>query len=385
MPGAKAVKHHQKKKQKELRRRKRQKQNAVHKAQWKRACRFPKLEIAPDCNADPEFIDAVYSAARKVNFGDTKFFDKLDRNTWKIVAKIGFQSFEKLCDCISEIRAEDVPNAGDIWLQEEQNRLSQTIYTLIPERIKSRFMPHNYFIIQPKGKIIFLNCQRVISQRTSQGKIHVGLNNTSLEVGECKKQLVFTTHTLERVCERIAPRWETHFSDLMDVVRFLAYIPQLEVTTLHGDQPAVVLFSACGSSIYFTYKIYVEGILGQQNYDSSQDYFEYRLGYCPIVFDGQYAVAKTFLPPGYKGTPEYGLLLNSELPKTDKNKMLSLVKNHVRDTQRAEEWMPLVKWFHENGVPQVRPRIQNNQQIHKSRFAEMGSLLTPTARSWRNE
>ncbi|QGQ21940.1 MULTISPECIES: hypothetical protein [Gimesia] len=385
MPGTKSVKRHQKKKRKELRRRKRQKQDAVRKDQWKRGSRFPKFKVASGCTAAPEFTDAVYSAAQKVNFEDTKFFDSLDKKTWNCVAHCGFHTFETLCEIVNEERAEFNPNAGDAWLQEEQNRLSQAIYSLIPESIKNRFMPHNYFIIQPKDKIIFLNCQRVISQKTLQGNIHFGLNTPSLEVAEGTKHLVFTTHALERVCERIAPRWRTHVSDLMDIVRFVAYVPRVELTTLHDNQPAVVLFRACGSSIYFTHEVYVEGILGEQNYDSDDDCFEYRLGYCPIEYDGQYVVAKTFLPPGYNGTPEHGLLLNCKLPKTDKNKMLSLVKNHVRDNERAEEWLPLVKWFHENGVPQVRQRGQNNQEIHKSRFVEMGSLLNPTARSWRDE
>ncbi|HCO23475.1 MAG TPA: hypothetical protein DIT97_10605 [Gimesia maris] len=385
MPGTKSVKRHQKKKRKELRRRKRQKQDAVRKDQWKRGSRFPKFKVASGCTAAPEFTDAVYSATQRVNFEDTEFFDNLDQKTWKYMANYGFQRFEILRDLMNEEFAEDTTKAGYAWIQEERNRLSQAIYSLIPESIKNRFMPHNYFTIQPLGKVFFLNCQRVISQKTSQGNIHFGLNTPYLEVAEGMKQLVFTTHALERICERIAPRWRTHVSDLMDIVRFVAYVPRIELTTLHDNQPAVVLFRACGSSIYFTHEVYVEGILGEQNYDSDDDCFEYRLGYWPIVFDDQYVVAKTFLPPGYRGTPEHGLLLNCKLPKDEKSKMLSLAKNHVRDNERAEEWLPLVKWFHENGVPQVRQRGQNNQEIHKSRFVEMGSLLTPTARSWRDE
>lgn len=385
MRGTKFVKRQKKKKEKELKRRKRQKQEAARKDQWKRGCCFPKFKVASGCTAATEFTDAVYSATQKVNFEDTEYFDDFDQKTWNLMANYGFQHFETLRDLINEEFAEDTIQVGDAWMQEARNRLYEIIYMLIPESIKNRFMPHNHFIIQPKDKIIFLNCQRVISQKTLQGNIHFGLNTPSLEVAEGTKHLVFTTHALERVCERIAPRWRTHVSDLMDIVRFVAYVPRVELTTLHDNQPAVVLFRACGSSIYFTHEVYVEGILGEQNYDSDDDCFEYRLGYCPIEYDGQYVVAKTFLPPGYRRTPEHGLLLNSELPKADKNRMLSLVKNHVRDNERAEEWMPLVKWFHENGVPQVRPIIRNNQQTHKSRFNEMGSLLSSTARSWRDE
>ena len=31
--------------------------------------------------------------------------------------------------------------------------------------------------------------------------------------------------------------------------------------------------------------------------------YEYRVGYLPLVPAGDFAVAKTFLPPGYRNTP----------------------------------------------------------------------------------
>lgn len=375
MSGTKFVKRQKKKKEKELKRRKRQKQEAVHKAQCQRASLFPKFKIASGCTADPEFINAVYSAAQNVNFDNGRHFDKCDRYFWEKVAADGIQRVEKACQGMNGEFVADLPFFGDAWRRGSLNKLSQAIYSLIPESIKNRFMPHNYFIILTKGKVIHLACHRMISRSTSRGNIHFGLSTPLLDVEGDKRLLAFTTHALERVCERIAPKWRTDIAGLMDVVRFVVYVPPFEVTTLHRDQPAVVLFAACGSPIMLTHEIYVKGVLGKQNYDPYGDCSEYRLGYCPIEFDGPFAVAKTFLPPGYKGTPEHRLLLNCELPKDDKNIMLSLVKDHVLDKQQAQEWIPLVKWFHKNGVPQVRQGIQDYQEIHKSRLDEMEKFI----------
>jgi len=56
---------------------------------------------------------------------------------------------------------------------------------------------------------------------------------------------------------------------------------------------------------------------------------------------------------------------------------LSLAKNHVRDHDQAEDWIPLVKWFHENGIPQVRQGAQNYDEILNTRFDETWEVIQP--------
>jgi hypothetical protein len=169
----------------------------------------------------------------------------------------------------------------------------------------------------------------------------------------------------------MAPKWKTSFTDLMRVVRFVALVPSLELIHLHGDRAAIALFADCGDPLTVVHEIYAKKLLGLKRHDPCDKRPEYRLGYCPIESDGAFVVAKTFLPPGYKGTPEYGMLIKSKLPKADRTTLLSLARDHVRDHEQADDWLPLIKWFHNNGVPQVRLGIQDYRDCYDSRFAEM--------------
>lgn len=370
MSGTKAVKHHQKKKQKELRRRKRQKQDAVHKAQWKRFSRFPKFEVEPSLTADFEFIDAVYSAAQKVNFNNRFHFDKLDRLLWGKMATDGFQCIEQVLKKRNQAFAATIQNSGDFMKSIMMTKLAEAVYSQIPANVKGRFMPHHHFIIEPRGKVLQLHCHGLMTKPTSRGNIHFSLQTPFLESDAEKRALGFTTHALERICERIAPKWKIEFVQLMDFICFVVDVPPFETAHLHGVQPAIVLFAVCGNPHTIVHGIYVNEILGRQNLDVHGNDPEYRLGYCPIEFDGPFAVAKTFLLAGYKGTPEYDLLRGSRLGSSEKTRLLSLAKNHVRDHDQAEEWIPLVKWFHENGIPQVRQGVQSYNEILDTRFDE---------------
>lgn len=377
MAGTKAVRHHQKKKQKELRRRKRQKQNAVHKAQWKRACRFPKLEISPDCNADPEFIDAVYSAAKKVNFNDRDRFHNYDRMIWELVATDGIQLVEQMWKKGNRVFANTLRNSGLFVEALTLTKLAEAVYSQIPAKIKHRFMPHQHFMITPVGKVLEVYCDSLFKKASSGGNIYFSAETPFLESDGEKRPLGFTTHALERICERIAPQWRTRYVQLMDFVRFVVQVPPFETSFLHRKQPAIVLFAVCGNLHSKIHDIYVNKILGSHNFDVKGNDPEYRLGYCPIEYDDSFAVAKTFLLAGYKGTPEYDLLRGSGLGNSEKTRLLSLAENHVRDLDQAEDWIPLVKWFHENGIPQVRQGAQDYLEFMRTRSDETREVLQP--------
>ena len=80
----------------------------------------------------------------------------------------------------------------------------------------------------------------------------------------------------------------------------------------------------------------------------------YRLGYCPVAFEKGFAKAKTFLTPGYRNTPEYGRLLNNKkIGQTEKNRLIGMTTNLTSLEMLMQEKTDHIKWFHENGIPQV--------------------------------
>ena len=359
-----------KKQRKELKRRKRQEKEGIWQTKVQRRKLFPKFEIVPDSDCPQEFIDAVYSAARNVNFDGRSQFDDLGRAYWQWMAKYGFKRVEEVREGMNRKFASTQPNAGDCVRQESINKLAQAIYGQIPSNVRARFMPHNHFLIRPKNKVCQIQFKRLHSVSTSRGRVHFSFPSACIELEDRKGILGFTTHALQRICERIAPNWQNDYLELIRVVRFVAYIPHFEMTHLRDDQPAIALFSSCGPTFCDERRIYGNLILGEKSHDSTKNDPEYRLGYCPIEMNKEIAVAKTFLPPGYNGTPEHQLLLRSRLPKAEKERLLSLARDHVRDHEQVDQWLPLVKWFHENGVPQVRYGVHDREEYLESMLNE---------------
>ena len=97
-------------------------------------------------------------------------------------------------------------------------------------------------------------------------------------------------------------------------------------------------------------------------WDHSKGEAYYRVGYCPVVLENGIAKATTFLYPGYTATPEYGLVLKSDLPPEEKARMRELAKQQDANCVILDNEIDAIKWFHENGVPQV---IQTEQTIFR--------------------
>jgi hypothetical protein len=361
MSQTKIIKQQNKKQQKELKRRKRQKHQGIRRAQAQRRSEFPQFELGPTGISELEFVDAVYAAARKVNFDDRQHFKDVDRLSWRTIAQIGANVIEEWRRSANRDLYEQQENFGDMMSMSLVTNVSQAIYSLIPDEVKERFMPYNYFTVIPTRNKLVLHTGRLITKRTPKGSIHLSRSPVIVDVDGERRTLAFTTHAMERVCERIAPGWKVNYVDLMEIARFFSCVPSFEMEPLNSDQNVILLYASCGPSFTDLYWIHVDHILGRDKVKPDSEPPEYRLGYCPLALDGRYAIAKTLLLPGYRMTPEYRLLSTSVLPRERKTELFEMTRDHVRDTDRFEEWLPLVKWFHENGVPQVRQRASESQ------------------------
>jgi hypothetical protein len=85
--------------------------------------------------------------------------------------------------------------------------------------------------------------------------------------------------------------------------------------------------------------------------------FYYRVGYCPYAHSGRKIVIKTLLPPGYKNTPEYGLVCQLKKNSDERQALISRTRNWTIDsaigTDESGPDYGLLRWFHRNGIPQV--------------------------------
>jgi hypothetical protein len=77
------------------------------------------------------------------------------------------------------------------------------------------------------------------------------------------------------------------------------------------------------------------------------------VGYCPVAFEGRFAKATTLLFPGFSKTPEAVALRRSKLLGDDKRRRTRLAEGSDQIRLVQSEDFSAIKWFHDNGVPQV--------------------------------
>jgi hypothetical protein len=99
-----------------------------------------------------------------------------------------------------------------------------------------------------------------------------------------------------------------------------------------------------------------------------QKEYYFRIGYCPILLTSGYALAKTVLFPGYKGTPEYSLIVQSDIPHQEKSKLLQYCDDLTIPKLNETYDFRHMKWFHDNGITQVK-RLESTVYLFQEETA----------------
>lgn len=133
----------------------------------------------------------------------------------------------------------------------------------------------------------------------------------------------------------------------------------VEPTVLPAGNMAVSLFDFCLGPGTWQYDNYVRRCLpvapvrGREQWNSTGKPYGYRLGYCPIKLIEKYAVAWTFLPPGFSKTPERRLLRENCHDRKLRGQLIQVADQMGYNTLRYGRGFDAIEWFHKNGIPQV--------------------------------
>jgi hypothetical protein len=102
-------------------------------------------------------------------------------------------------------------------------------------------------------------------------------------------------------------------------------------------------------------------------------YYYYRIGYCPVVVEDGFAIAKTVLYPGYKDTPEHDAIYRSNLSREEKFEMSRKSRQLNSSELFKTQDFSMLKFFHDKGVPQVivsKKKFYNNMLFHQPNITE---------------
>jgi hypothetical protein len=174
-----------------------------------------------------------------------------------------------------------------------------------------------------------------------------------IEYGGKRLTVAFSEHAIKQLCARRTPRYLSYAAN-GDVHAYLAKCIYHEVVALSSGAPAIKLWDICDIEGFRVYHDYVHRVFGEANRVLYGGACHYVLGYCPFVQENGFAKAKSFLYPGFRGTPERAILEAAIGEAGEYVRWLDAAEDADAEpffeTQRAVE---VTRWLHTHGVPQV--------------------------------
>jgi len=351
----------QKKKQKARERRNHKDRSSIsarREAKWSEQ-RIRKLAPLPEFRIDAtgavkDIVDLVETGVAGL---DQVYVRTLDRDT---ISLMGAHVSDGWTDLVNGSAA----SVKDMTRGESEQALSNLfeielgngIIRNAPENLVRRAMPSSCFTMSPGEHHWDVNCRSLMSIKTASGRFYQSPHKPEIVWNkEDPRSVVFTHHALKQLADRILPSWKGHYVGQAYVFGFFYECVYFEVISLQTGQPALVVYNACLRSGRYL-RDYMRELLGLKSNSELAQYY-YKVGYLPLVMDDDLAIAKTFLTPGYRHTPERRAMLTS---KSSKRALLRDVEQacdegiNIMSVTTSEITRTAVKWFHNHGVPQAK-------------------------------
>lgn len=312
------------------------------------ASKFPAFELQTN-DAAPGFVELIRRTLRDIDFQDSSLFHPKETEFLKLVKREPGAVIPAL------IRGVRNHNLSAMHLV---NMVGHRVFTRIGSDRLREWIPFHDVRFLLTGEKIVVNFRSLERAKGSGGTIYFSPLRPSVEIDGQRLIVGWSRHAIERTCERLAPRWDSYLG-LGDVFALFYQCRRFDPCRLHARRQAAFTLFDISASGYFSGHI-AEQVLGRPG----RKHCYYRVGYCPVVVEGNFAKATTLLYPGYCGTPEYGLIVRSGLGWEERRKLLDTATGMSRDVLERTGDFGLMKWFHDNGVPQV---VETDEDFFKTR------------------
>jgi hypothetical protein len=334
---------------------------AKYLAQKAKAERYPEI-VFETSQGNGYFVAAVRAAVEGLDFDSPEMGPDWMREFYCLGRKEGFTSairhvherqerntLRRQLSSASPASSHKHPNVNYIPLH-----LGERVMERIDIDIRRRFLPMNDFLVLFRDCRITFRFTSLFEEPSDWGTVFYSRLLPKVEIDGKRATVAFSTHAIEQLCSRRSPRYLT-FGGCGDAHAYLARCIYHEVLTLTDGSPAIRLWDDCDGEGFRVYHHYVNGVFGgEANRKVYGGKLHYVLGYCPIVLENGFAKAKSFLYPGFRGTPERTLLKTTNEHQSRYAEWLDAADDKQAEpfyeTPRAIE---VAKWFHNNGVPQV--------------------------------
>lgn len=237
--------------------------------------------------------------------------------------------------------------------EDAATHLGDRIFERLPIETRRRFLPMNDFTVDPTSGKLVIRFSSLLEEPGEWGTVYYSRLLPKVEVSGKRVTVAFSDHAIRQLCARRKPRYLTYGAN-GDAHTYLAKCVYHEVVRLSDGSHVIRLWDCCDLKGFLNYKHYVVDVFGEENRKSYAGKFHHILGYCPFVLDNGFAKAKSFLYPGFRGTPERELLENGgELGASHAKWLDEVDHDGAQPFCETEEAVQVTQWLHENGMPQV--------------------------------
>jgi hypothetical protein len=350
-----AKKEDRKKQKKRLKEQKKADRNDRIASARARASLYPRIVLRPDGGA-PAFVATVQQLANEFDFESPACCQERHRIIFKMFRAVGIREMLRRMD----ISSREAPQAGfEPQLVEAtiidplMLHVGKWIFARLPDEYRKSPLPFHYFTVVPRGNDLHVLFRFLPTVSTEHGTVYFAPAGPKVAFGGGQWKVGFFRHAIERVCERLCPVEDigyAHFNVCEIYFRNCIYYEPLE---LPDGQHAIRLFKDCDPAGPGDGDPYITKVLGLDRSPRGRTRLYRTLGYCPIAFAGPRAVAKTFLFPGFRNTPEDHLVRTTSMPADQRRMLLDIASDNTARKVREAEGLTAIKWYHDNGVPQV--------------------------------
>jgi hypothetical protein len=315
---------------------------------------------APMC--DPTFVAAMRQAWTRLDLQDRTQFSADECLLLQFQRMHGLRRvYEKGLGVQGRTRSPESHHYEWTTLQTAvANLIGDKLFALLGPEEVAQWWPYHDLAVWPgrTDRAWTLRCASLCPHATREGRLcYYAEGRPTLTLQGKRRVVAFAPHAIHRIAERLAApgrSWAT-MGDIFNYVHTYRYFEPAE---LYPRQPAFAMYQECLAG--HVSACYADAILDAPDPHVT---YAYRMGYCPVVEDGDVWVATTVLMPGFTGTPEYGVLQRASLGLGVKERMLEQCQALSYTQVATTGDFSLLRWFHTHGVPQVIPCPPNLMDI----------------------
>jgi hypothetical protein len=232
------------------------------------------------------------------------------------------------------------------------------LFDRLPEQYKAGSLMRHFFYVAFDGEAFVVRFRLMETAQSPGGRLYLPAGRPCVELAGHSWQLAFHGHALERLCERARTTPQTTYFQYTLLWTALAKNLWIyEPITLNDGQQGVRVLQEMDASqdVSRWYDVYVRQLLGWSKPPAEQQKLRVILGYLPVEVSGRYARAVTFLFPGFRNTPEHKLVDRLPINAPMRRRIEAISRQANFHSLFYRKTVEAIKWFHDNGVPQVFP------------------------------